>query len=79
MVGTASAWAAPAVGCARERAIRWAEPRTLSSITMTVTVAPLMMSSFWPAGAGSSMFWPANRPIRASIFSGGIPIRTIGS
>ena len=79
MVGATSARAAAAVVWTRERAIRWAEPRTLSSITMTVTVAPLMMSSFWPAGAGSSMFWPANRAIRASIFSGGMPIRTIGS
>ena len=52
MAGAVSATAAAAAGWTRECAIRWAEPRMLSSITMTVTVAPLMMSSFWPAGAG---------------------------
>ena len=58
MVGATASAAARRRSPTRACAIRWAEPRTLSSITITVTVAPLMMSSFWPAGAGSSTFWP---------------------
>ncbi len=52
----------------------------LSPTTITVTVAPLMMSGpFVDALGASKTFRPTYPAMNAAIFSGGMPTRTIGS